>query len=184
MRKTTVVIATIFSLIVSFIAVAPAVAASCSDTGCSGCTSAKIDLGCQRARLFTPQSTTAKNCTLYFCADGGVTAPNSGSDLSFNVFGVSIRINTDAGIYALLFLAFNLFLGIVATALVIIGVRAAIKRARADSDDEVASAGKTLQNSVIGLGIIILSLLIVQIVANLVGVGSVADLVNFSVIGK
>jgi hypothetical protein len=163
----------------------PVVAASCSDTGCTGCNNPKLDLGCQRERLFSPTSNVARSCKLYFCADGGTTAPTqSSSDIKLNLFGVQVRINTDAGIYALLALGFSMFLGIVAIALVVIGLRAAIRRARAESDDEMAAAAKTMQNSAVGFGIIILSLVIVQIVANLVGVGSIVNLVSFSIIGR
>lgn len=135
----------------------------------------KLDLGCQRERLFNKEAT----CNLYYCDGQGA----SGSDqnlIEVNFFNVRFKLNSAAAIQQIMFVVASLFLGVVAIFLAFIGVYAGVKRSQAEKDEELQKANKMLSNALAGLAIIAVSLVIAQLIAAFLGVGSLTDIVDFS----
>ncbi len=96
--------------------------------------------------------------------------------INVNFFGIELRFDSDRAIQQILLVAFTGFLGIAALVAVFVGIIAAIQRATADSEDKIATSTKSIQNAVIGFVIIILSLVIAQVVASVIGVGSIFNI--------
>jgi hypothetical protein len=135
------------------------------------CENVQIDFGCQREKLINPQA----DCQVTYCGD----APSTSTSIDFQVFNVRFQLSGSQGIAQLIYLAFMGFLGVVALAVTVLGVYAAFRRAQADSEEAVASANKTMRNAIVGLIIIGASLLIVQIVASVLGVGNIFEIATF-----
>lgn len=151
--------------------------AACTDTYCTDCENPKVDLTCQRKRLVDPTD----SCTLLYCGDSQAKPPELGSEtVSFNFFGVTIRMNSSRQLETILYVIFTLFLGVVAIGTVAYGIYGAFKRAGAQSADDVASAVKIMQNALVGFLIAGLALLIAQLVASFIGVGSLTQVFDLS----
>jgi hypothetical protein len=135
----------------------------------------KLDLGCQRERLFDHSS----NCPLYYCEGQGPS--NSGQEtIQLNFFGVRINLSSGSALQQLAFVIISLFLGVVAIFLSFIGIYAAVKRSQAEKDEDLQKANKMLTNALAGLAIMAVSLVIAQLTASFLGVGSLAQIVDFS----
>lgn len=143
-----------------------------------GCSDTQINYSCQRRKLLDPST----NCELVYCADNGGRPPGSDTQnepVRLNFFGIRIRLNSEKAIQQLIYLAFSVFLGLAALVAVITGVIAGVRRANAESDGDIQKQVKTMQNAIVGLVIIGISILFVQLVGGLLGLGSVADLASF-----
>lgn len=176
MKKVLLTTLIFFSVFTSFFAVNTH-AQTCTDYSCTGCENPKVDLVCQQRRLIDPGD---ESCTLMYCADdGGKPTTETPDALNLNFFGVTIRLNSDQALASLLYLIFSFILAIVLIATVVIGIIAAVNRARAEKDEDISKAQKTMTNAIIGFVIFGVSLVIVQIVATVIGVGSIFDMVKF-----
>lgn len=96
--------------------------------------------------------------------------------INVNFFGISLRFDNDRAIQQLLLIGFTGFLAVAALAAIFIGIGAAIQRAVADTEDKIASTTKSIQNAMIGFVLIILSIVIAQVVATVIGVGSIFNI--------
>lgn len=141
---------------------------------CSG-QPAEIDFACQRKRLVNPSDL----CCLYVCP-GNQSVGQGDEIIDVNIFGINIRARDGALLQTLLFVGFNSFLGVVAIVLTFLGIGAAINRANAQSDDDIAKASKTITNAFVGLVMIVLSFVAAQLLASFLGLGSLNDMVDFS----
>lgn len=140
-----------------------------------GCDDVRVDFACQRRKILDP----ADSCEEVYCA--GTRPPSySGEIINLNVFGVRISLTSERAIAQIVFLGFSAFLGIVALTITAIGVYASFKRANAESDDDIQYSTRIIRNAVIGLIIIVLSLVIVQFVASILGLGSITELADFN----
>jgi len=176
MRKVIIASLIFFSVFTSFLVV-NTYAQTCSDYSCTDCENPKVDLVCQQRRLIDPSDT---SCTLMYCADGGNKPTTETPDvLNLNFFGVTIRLNSDQALASVLYLIFSFILAIALIATVFLGVLAAVNRARAEKDEDIAKAQKTMTNAITGFVLFGVSLVIVQIVATVIGVGSIFDMVKF-----
>lgn len=115
--------------------------------------------------------------------------PNSGGAqedienlIQVNIYGINLRLNSDRAITQIIFLGFSIFLAIAALAAAFIGVKAAIDRADSENEDKIKGASKSIQNAMVGFALIVLSLVIVQLVAAVIGVGSIFQLVTVNTI--
>jgi len=175
MRKVLITSLIFFSVFTSFLVVNTH-AQTCSDYSCEGCENPKVDLVCQQRRLIDPDDP----CTLMYCADdGGKPTTETPDALNLNFFGVTIRLNSDQALASVLYLIFSFILAIALIATVFLGVMAAVNRARAEKDEDISKAQKTMTNAITGFILFGVSLVIVQIVATVIGVGSIFDMVKF-----
>jgi hypothetical protein len=97
-----------------------------------------------------------------------------------NIFDVRLRFDSDKAISQIIFTGFTAFMGIAALIAVVKGVQASITRAMAADEAKVKDANKSLRNSVAGFALIILSLVIAQLVAALLGIGSLTQITNIT----
>jgi len=154
-----------------------AFASGCTDFRCNGCENPKVDLVCQRKRLLDPNA----NCTLLYCGDNTTTSPTQSSKVvDVNFFGINMHVEEDKQVATFIFVLFSFFFGFVALALTLLGIYGAFLRSRAESADDEAKASKLLTNAVVGLILIVLSLVIAQLIASALGIGSLDKLVDFS----
>lgn len=155
-------------VLICSVALAVPVSAACQKPG--------FNYECQRRRFIDPNET----CDL-FCQDINPLNPgdNAADFFQLNVFGVTLRFDSDTGVAQIIAIGFSLFLGVMALVAAAIGVMASVKRANAESDADVQAATKTMRNAIMGVVIAGMSLLIVQLVAGLFGL-SVFDLANFN----
>jgi hypothetical protein len=166
----------IIGAILAALTVFPApVAAQCA-TDCQDC---RIDFRCQQNKLIDPRYA----CEVYYCQDGRPTEnpPTPGREqiLRVNIFGIGLRLNSEKAVQQMISLGFSVFLGVVAIVAVINGVIAAFKRSTANKAEDAQKLMKSMQNSIVGFLIVGLSLLIVQLVASALGLGSVFSIVDF-----
>ena len=137
---------------------------------------AEINLNCQRARILDPQSSAAQTCELFLCP-GREFATTETIDVS--IFFVNIRLNSETAIGQALFIIFNVILGIVVLATVLFGIYGSYKRAVASGPDDIAESQKIITNAIIGFLMVGLTLVIIQVFASFIGVGSIFELVDF-----
>jgi hypothetical protein len=152
-------------------------ASGCTDFQCPGCKDTKVDFTCQRERLLNPSA----NCKLVYCADSTNTPPTQQTrTVNVNFFGVNMSIDEDKQVATFIYIIFSFFFGFVALALTLLGVYGAFLRSKAESPDDEAKAAKLLTNAIVGLILIVLSLVIAQLIASALGIGSLDKLVDFS----
>lgn len=148
----------------------------CDDQGCLGCENPKINLNCQRQKFLDPNT----QCTLFYCADNGEVPTDVESTIRVNLFGVYIRLNNERAFSQMIFLIFNLVLGVIAITIMAMGLLGVVRRARAESPDDISAASKIMTNALVGFVLIVLSLLFAQLVGSFLGVGNISELVDFS----
>ncbi len=146
----------------------PVYAQNDTDYECpEGCSDYRVDFACQRAKLVDPKV----DCEVCVCA-GDINIRIKTLDIPINIFNVAIRLDSDKAVGQLIFLVMSMFLGVVALATAGLGIFAAVKRAQAETDDDVAQAQKTMTNALVGFVLVVISILIAQLVASYLGVGS------------
>lgn len=139
-------------------------------TKCPDGSDPKIDFECQRQKILNPKA----SCDVCLCA--GESNPSSAEAFDLNFFGINLRLRSDAALAQILYLGFSVFLGIVAFVVVGLGIYGAVKRSNAETDDDIAAAQKIITNAVIGFIMIVVSLLVVQLVASFLGLGSINEI--------
>lgn len=139
-----------------------------------------IDLDCQRRRVLNPDA----SCTLLYCS--GDNVPGAGPEFTdafefniFNFFNVKIRVNSAQTVASLLYIGAMGFLGFCAIAAVGLGVYGAYRRS-SPKDEDIAASAKILTNVLVGLILIVMSLVFSQLVASLLGLGSLTQMVDIS----
>jgi hypothetical protein len=180
----------VFLLVVGILAVIPLTPAlhaqtpsACPNTCATG---AKlwIDTSCQQKRLLSgPEA--AGGCCLFYCAASPdpkrtLDSTNGGAigSLGLDPFKSAIKLDTPAGIATLIATAFEMFLGAVALYLVYIAVKSAMLLSNAGDSSAMEQAKKNLTSAVIGLFIVGGALGLLQILINLLGLGSINDIFN------
>lgn len=161
-------------LIVSMFMVTPALAqpgrTSCPDACTDSC---EVDIACQNKLLFDKGA----NCLPFRCPGKGTETPIQVVNL--NLFGITIRLNSEKAIQQIIVLAFSVFLGVVALAGVMIGVVAAIQRADTTDAAKIAKLTLTMRNAIVGVILVVMSMVFVQLVASFIGVGNIFSIVTF-----
>lgn len=137
---------------------------------CADGSTPRIDFECQRRKILDPNAA----CSVCLCT--GDSNSSTGDAFDLNFFGIKLRLRSDAALGQLFYLGFSAFLGVVAFVVVGLGLYGAVKRSRAETEDDIAAAQKIITNAVVGFIMIILSLLIVQLVASFLGLGSINEI--------
>lgn len=172
---------TLLALITVGLGFTPLTVSAQTDAQCQqaiqGCSDVQIDFKCQRDKLVDPDSP----CCVQYCGNVNPNKNNREAEkIDWTLFNVRFSLDSDKAVAQVLFIVFNLFLAVVAMYAVFVGVYASVQRAQADSEEKVAATIKQMRNAIIGLVLIGLSLLIAQLIASLLGLGSVAELTDFS----
>lgn len=135
------------------------------------------DLNCTAAKFIDPSN----NCCPNRCVDTQGNAVGTSEDLpgeyrQFEVFGTSIRINPN-NIGTLINLAFTTFLGLVSLYTIVRGIYVAgVKRPNSTNDEDIANISKELINLIIGFVICWSFIIVIQLLANFLGIGKLSDL--------
>lgn len=172
MRKALLITIALLTTAVPF-AVAPTQAYADCRAGCECIT----DPVCMRKKIIDPRDP----CEVNYCAGENPNTSSNQPDpvTELNIFGTRIKLNSEVAIQQLIFLAFSLFLGIVALTVAINGLMAGVKRTQTTDAGEIKKLTQTMQNSIVGLVIVVMSLLIAQFVASFLGLGSLTNLVTY-----
>lgn len=139
-------------------------------TKCPGGGEPRIDFECQRRKILDPKA----GCDVCLCT--GESNASTGDAFDLNFFGIKLRLRSDAALAQILYLGFSVFLGVVAFVVVGLGIYGSVKRSRSETDDDIAAAQKIITNAVVGFIIIVISLLVVQLVASFLGLGSINEI--------
>lgn len=170
----------VLPLLVIFLLVTPVQAITPTSCPTSTCPSGQkfwIDTACQQKRLVDGPD--VASCCLYYCAAQPDSRTGSSSvSIPINPFPTTIKLDTPQGIATLVATLVEMFLGVVAMYAVYIAVRSALLLAQADNADAAAQARKNMTSAVIGLVICGTALGGLQIIINLLGLGSINDLFN------
>jgi hypothetical protein len=140
-----------------------------------------IDFNCQNRRIMDPSET----CCIHKCKDQDdpTAAPEQLDELE--VFGFRIAIDATKKIPVLINLLFTTALGLVSVYTVVVGIYyAGVKRAKATTSEEIESINKTLKQLTLGFIIAWGFIFIVQFVFNLLGLGSLNDMIIIERIGE
>jgi hypothetical protein len=134
------------------------------------------DLNCQLEKFTDPQS----NCCPNKCvtADGSSNTGAQNPDLfwDIDVFGTVMRINPDST-PVFINILFTTVLGLVSLYAIIRGIYVTgVKRTMATTPDEIAEVNKELTNLIIGAALCWGFIILIQVVANFLGVGSLSSL--------
>ena len=137
------------------------------------------DLNCQLVRITQP-GTPAASCCPNICVGpdgkeiGGKTNPKEFQKLE--VFGTTIKINPD-NIGTIINILFTTVLGIVSLYAIFRGIYVTgVKRPLAITADQIAEINKELTNLIIGVIICWGFIIVIQVIANLLGVGQLNNL--------
>lgn len=152
---------------------------ACTET-CGDGKAAQVNFTCQRARLFEPDSSFARTCELCYCGGSVPGTDPTGEILNLNIFGITLKLNSAFALSQVIYLGFTFFFGVIALAAVGLGIYGAVKRAQAEGEDDIATAQKIITNAIIGLVMVVVSILIAQLLAALLGVGTLNEIVDFS----
>lgn len=135
------------------------------------------DLNCAASKFTNP----GNNCCPNMCVDSGGNPTTTPEVLpeeynQFEVFGTTIRVNPN-NFGTLVNLAFTTFLGLVSIYVILRGIYVAgVKRPNATTDEEIANISKELTNLVIGFVICWSFIIVIQLVANFLGIGRLTDM--------
>jgi hypothetical protein len=138
------------------------------------------DLNCQLKRITNPQN---PGCCINKCVDadgedtGSVTsAENPAVFTNLEVFGTTIKINPN-NIGTIINILFTTVLGLVSIYAIARGIYVTgVKRPMATTPDQIAEINKELTNLIIGVIISWGFIIVIQVVANLLGVGQLNNL--------
>src|SRR5690606_16851902 len=120
------------------------------------------------------------DCCENKCRSGSTTTPGASDPIlekyrEFGVLGIRVRID-ESSIPSLVNIALTTFLGIIALYTLFRGIYVAgIKRTNATSEDEFSSINKEFTALIIGFIIAFTSIFLVQLVFNVLGLGSLTD---------
>lgn len=138
------------------------------------------DLNCQLQRITSPGTRCCPNICVN--ADGSRqsgTLPGEGNPelfRSFEVFNTTIRVNPD-NIGTIINILFTTVLGFVSLYAIVRGIYVTgVKRTMVSTPDEIAAINQELTNLVIGAIICWGFIIIIQVIANLIGVGQLSNL--------
>lgn len=141
---------------------------------CPGGETPNFDTACQRRKILDPKET----CDVCLCPG---EQPSQGQELiNLNLLGVTLRLKGGYAVVQLLFVGFNLFFGVVAIVATAFGIYAAYQRSNAEKEEDVKKSTKTMINVFAGIAVILTSLVLAQILATFLGVGSLAEIADFS----
>ncbi len=136
------------------------------------------DLNCQIVRITKPGTTEAQCCP-NICVDTDgtrISATLPTEVTQTEVFGTNIRINPDSA-GTIINILFTTVLGLVSVYAIIRGIYVTgVKRPMAIEAEKIAEINKELTNLVIGLIISWGFIILIQVVANLLGVGQLSNL--------
>lgn len=137
------------------------------------------DLNCQLVKITKP-GTPEANCCPNICvteageANYGASNPQVFSQLE--VFGTTIKINPD-NIGTIVNILFTTVLGLVSIYAIVRGIYVTgVKRPMAITPDQIAELNKELSNLIIGVIICWGFIILIQLIANLLGVGQLNSL--------
>lgn len=138
-----------------------------------------ISTSCQQRRLrLSPE---AAGCCLYYCSEQpdesrslGNSDP-SATDFGLDPFSSSLKLDTPQGIATLIATAFQMFLGAVAIYAVVTAIRSAMLLANASNPEAIGQARKNITSAVIGIVICATALGVLQLLINLLGLGSIGQ---------
>jgi len=136
------------------------------------------DLNCQLVRITKPGTEEAKCCPNICVNASGerVSAQLPEEIIQLEVFNTTIEINPD-NIGTIINILFTTALGLVSLYVIIRGIYVAgVKRPMATTPDDLANLNKELTNLAIGAIICWGFIIIIQVVANLLGVGQLSNL--------
>jgi hypothetical protein len=139
-----------------------------------------VDFNCQNRRIIDPSET----CCIHICKTSGSTAAPEQLD-ELEVFGFRVAVDASKRIPLFINLAFTTALGLVSAYAVVVGIYyAGVKRARATTSEEIEEVNKTLKQLVIGFIIAWSFIFIIQFIFNLLGLGSLNDMIIIERIGE
>jgi len=179
MIKKGIKIVIVFTLIISaYLLVTGKVYADQGDASCPppfyvppSCTTDFVpDLNCQANKISNPDD----KCCPNVCpgSKGEIIDPSSSTYRKFVIFGTEFRLDPNK-VPAVIKVVFQTFLGIVSIYALVRGVYVAgFKRTTVNTPDEIAKINKELTNLVIGFMICWGFILVVQVVGNFLGLGS------------
>lgn len=160
------------------------IAAGRQEQVCSRCgddSEPEVNLTCQRARIFDPQSSYANSCDLCICpGDNPDNNPGDSTTVDLNIFGINFRLNSAHAVSQLIYLGFMFFFGVIAIATVGLGVYGAVKRSQSEDEDNIATSQKIITNAIIGFILVIVGILGAQLVASFLGVGTINEIVDLN----
>ncbi len=142
------------------------------------------DINCATKSILDPSilnHSSPKFCCPNKCVDsnGNDAATATGEDTTFKkfeVFGTTFRVNPN-NVGTIINIIMISILGAISVYVLIRGIYVAgIKRTMAVTDEEIANLNKELTNLVIGFIICWGFIIVIQLVANLLGVGSLSNL--------
>lgn len=131
------------------------------------------DFNCTNRRIFDPKVTCCENK----CPEDAISAEASEFSTLISFFGNSLTIKSTQQIPTLINLAITTILGFFSIYALGYGMYVAgFVRARTTNEEEIVKANKTLITLILGFVLAWGFIIIMQFVANLVGVGSLANL--------
>lgn len=136
------------------------------------------DLNCQIVRITKPGTDEAKCCPNICVNENGdrVSAQLPSEITQTEVFGTTIRINPDNS-GTIINILFTTILGLVSVYAIVRGIYVTgVKRPMAITPDQIAEINKELTNLIIGVVICWGFIILIQVVANLLGVGQLNNL--------
>lgn len=187
MKRIIILSSTFIILIGSYVGVSSISASQCTAPYYipSGCESPYVpgqragytaDLNCQLEKLVNPGSDCCPNICVDRSGNPSVSVDNPDLFWDLEVFGTLIRINPE-NTPVLVNILFTTALGIVSLYVIIRGIYVTgVKRPMAITPEEIAEINKELTNLVIGAIICWGFIILIQVVANLLGVGSLGSL--------
>lgn len=135
------------------------------------------DLNCQLERISNP----ASRCCPNYCVDSsgeavGLSTETNELVSALEVFNTTIKVSPD-NLGVLINILFSTVLGLVSLYTIIRGIYVTgVKRPMATSADDIANLNKELTNLIIGAVICWGFIILIQVVANLFGVGQLNSL--------
>ena len=148
---------------------------SCLPEDCRGQGQYTIDFSCVNKKITSP----GFNCCEEKCVgDPGATdVLNEEIEPLFSFFGYTFAVREGQQIPVLINLVITTFLGIVSVYTLGMGIyQGAVVRARATDPETIAAVQKTVLTLIIGFILSWGFIVIIQVIANLIGLGSLQDL--------
>lgn len=147
---------------------------------CTGVNEFTFDAACEFRRITNKEET----CCVAICksdaASGNLTEDSAAYQSLISFFGRTLAIRSEDQIPALINLGISSFLGVISAYAMIRGVYVGgVVRAQSTDPEKIAEANKELGVMIVAVVIAFSFIIIIQILANLLGLGSLNNLVVY-----